>query len=269
METAEEVVDTSKMMKTYSTLSANKLKETTLEAFKKKIDDDVKTAQEKADQIVNALTSKQTAPDFDIARGALLVLVKSHGTIVRHWQPFVESVNELLPPMAEGALVIPDGDLEKKQVELRELIDSIITPLPVVSGAELRVAFDEFSRLGEALSNEMVKRGLMPDVEPVIAGLRAEAAAAKTEREAAQRTRDEMAQAADAQVKRSAELAEKLKVTTDALDATDTALKKMTADLDAEMKRNTDFELKLTDAKKRAGELEHEVEQLKKKSKSK
>lgn len=299
----EDVVDTTKMMGLYGRLSANKLKESTVEAFKKQVEDDVKTAQEKADQVVNALTSRQTAPDFSIVRGALVVLLKSNTVIVKHWQPFVEAVNELLPPLAEGELVIPEADdFGKKERELNEMVDKLVTPLGISSGAELRIAFDTVVKLKSAVDREMEKRGLkgaevdmeasLADLAARLTGAEARAEALQRERDAAQQTRLEMSQACEQLDTTRVELLDKLRTATESLDvsrqqlaSTDTALKQMTADLDAEMKRNTELELKIgKDAevttaalkemqssllaeKKRAGELEHEVEQLKKKSK--
>lgn len=277
----EEIVDTTKMMKLYSTLSENKLKETTLAAFKKQIEDDVKAVQEKADQIVNALTpgKDKGQPDFSIARGAIVVLVKSHPTIVKHWLPFVEAVNELLPPLAEGELVIPDADHEAKAAELRDLIERLVTPMKIASGAELREVDEMVSKLRAGLDAELEKRGLKgatPDAGPVIDGLKAEVdglkaqlAAAQTERSAAQRTRDEMGQAAD-------KLEEQLASETSLAEKNAEALKVAMAKLEEQEKLLAEGAEQLSKStqanqglKKQLGELEHEVEQLKKKSKSK
>lgn len=274
------VVDTEKMMQHYSRLSANKLTETTVRAFTQRVQDGVKLAQEKADLIVNSLTSRSRAPDFQAARRALSTLAKCDSNIASHWAPFIKEVAALLPPSTEGDLgeAEDEGAIQMRMTGLADLIDRLITPLPMMNGAELRDVAMLSERIESAIEKEFEKRGLKlgkANVDAVaLAMLETQFRAALDNQPVGFSPHPLVAELVSVFTKMN-ENANAASVALAARDEKISALQKEEESLKSSLasersmtevnaKALGDAESQLAETKKRAGELEHELEALKK-----
>lgn len=160
----QQLFDTEKFMKQYSRLSQNKLETDVAKSFAADVKKHVQDAQDRADQIVNALTSRSKPPDFNVARSALSLLARAPSVLVAHWQPFIAAVAEVMPPRVEGELEdvkAVDTAAESGGVkDLRAALGSIGAVLPLASARELRELREGFAMLGDAIGVEFGKRGM-------------------------------------------------------------------------------------------------------------
>lgn len=284
--------DKTQVMKQYGILSINKLEDAHVKSLTEQVKKEVKAAQDAADQVVNLLTpgkkkdGSTPEPDFAGARVALGKLAKVAPNLLAHWSPFVRAVLEALPPPADGEKLDATDDSEMLG-EIERQVQKIGLSFAIAPTGALRVLDSSLGKLSADLRDEMEKRG-MPVVD--IAKLRAdvgggeigEAGVPATEQElrgviadlkaevaSTQKTRDEMAAAADRLEK---ELANERSIS----EANADALRKLqgeAAEANKLLEEGAEQLNKSTQAnqalKKRSAELEHELEALKKKSKSK
>lgn len=279
MDGEEILFDTTKFMGHYSKLSSNKLETDVAKSYASQVQKDVKSAQDRADMIVNALTSRSKPPDFKVARSALSLMAHGPNVVVSHWQPFIAAVAEVLPPAAEGDVIdVKSVDSAAESPELKDLratLGKMGTVLPLANARELRELRAGFALLGDAIGVEFGKRGMPFERDgsaAILARLNNELDTASAPEplpkdfafsdQRVMRLRESV-ESAGVMLQSADEKIADLKEETLSSEKTRSELAQA-ADREASMR--TEAESQLAETKKQVQALEQEIEQLKKKS---
>jgi len=115
-------MDTTPMLKQYTTLSENKLEHTLVQELVNDVKKTIQRSQENADLVVNALTAKAGAK-FEVAASNLAQMMGTPSTIRKHWGPFIDQALMLLPSehVPTLTMVATTSTLDPREAEVNEL----------------------------------------------------------------------------------------------------------------------------------------------------